>query len=296
MLNYAFMQRAMIIGVLLGFIIPLMGVIVVNRRTSTIGDALSHSSLAGIGFGLLLGLSPLVGSIVVTILGAFAIELVRYRFPKSGDLATAMVMSIGIGLASVLSDVVPTTMKFETYLFGSIVTIRPEEMWISIAISFVVLVLFFTLYYPLLYVSVDSHGARLTGLPIRRMDNLFTAILAIAIAMAARTIGALMVSSLMILPVATALLFAKSYRQAVFSSMLSGVIMVTCGLTASYYLGWKPGGTIVLLGIVGFLIALIVQKILRLRGRGSYALLKSDPIEDEKAFSCEEISRSSDCE
>lgn len=288
MLNYAFMQRAMIIGILLGFIIPLMGVIVVNRRTSTIGDALSHSSLAGIGFGLLLGFSPLVGSIVVTILGAFAIELVRHRFPKSGDLATAMVMSIGVGLASVLSDVVPTTMKFETYLFGSIVTIRPEEMWISIVISIVVLALFFTLYYPLLYVSVDVHGARLTGLPIRRMDNLFTAILAIAIAMAARTIGALMVSSLMILPVATALLFAKSYRQAVFSSMFCGVVMVLFGLTTSYYLGWKPGGTIVLFGICVFLIALLIQKLLCLRGRGKMETVKNEPLKEDQVFSCEE--------
>lgn len=288
MLNYAFMQRAMIIGILLGFIIPLMGVIVVNRRTSTIGDALSHSSLAGIGFGLLLGFSPLVGSIVVTILGAFAIELVRHRFPKSCDLATAMVMSIGVGLASVLSDVVPTTMKFETYLFGSIVTIRSEEMWISIVISIVVLALFFTLYYPLLYVSVDAHGARLTGLPIQRMDNLFTAILAIAIAMAARTIGALMVSSLMILPVATALLFAKSYRQAVFSSMFCGVVMVLFGLIASYYLGWKPGGTIVLFGISVFLIALLTQKLLYLRGHGKMETLKSVSLEEDQAFSCEE--------
>lgn len=286
MLNYAFMQRAMIIGVLLGFIIPLMGVIVVNRRTSTIGDALSHSSLAGIGFGLLLGLSPLVGSIVVTILGAFAIELVRYRFPKSGDLATAMVMSIGVGLASVLSDVVPTTMKFETYLFGSIVTIRPEEMWISIVISFVVLVLFFTLYYPLLYVSVDANGARLTGLPIRRMDNLFTAILAIAIAMAARTIGALMVSSLMILPVATAMLFAKSYRRAVLFSMLFGALSVLAGLVISFYQGLKPGGTIVLFGIGIFLIVLLVQRLLRVRGGDRLTKTMSDAFEGDKTFTC----------
>lgn len=267
MLKYAFMQRAFLVGILLGLIIPLMGVVVVNRRTSTIGDALSHSSLAGIGFGLLFGFSPLVGSVIMTILGAFSIELVRRRFPKSGDLATAMVMSVGVGLASILSDVVPTAMKFETYLFGSIVTIRPEEMFLSLAIGVAVLVLFFTLYYPLLYISVDPNGARLTGLPMRLLDTLFTVLLAITIAMAARTIGALMVSSLMILPVATAMLFAKSYRRAVLFAMLCGALSVLSGLTVSFYMGLKPGGAIVLIGIGIFLLSILVQQMQRIRNR-----------------------------
>lgn len=265
MLNYAFMQRALLVGFMLGLIIPLMGVIVVNRHTSTIGDALSHASLAGIGLGLLTGVAPLTGSIVMTVLGAFAIEFVRYRFPKNGDLATAMVMSAGVGLASLFSDIVPTAMKFESYLFGSILTISHEEVIFSVVISLMVFVLFFSLYYPLLYLSVDPNGARLTGLPTGLFEALFTALLAVTIAMAARTIGALMVSSLMILPVATALFFARSYRQAVFLSMGLGVVLVVSGLVASFYWGLKPGGAIVLMGIALFAVAWVVSVLVRPR-------------------------------
>ncbi len=265
MLQYAFMRRALIVGLLLGLMIPLMGVVVVNRRTSTIGDALSHTSLAGIGLGLLFGMSPLYGSVLLTILGAFAIEAVRSRFPKSGDLATAMVMSTGVGLASLLSDIVPTAMKFESYLFGSIVTIRPQEMWLSMIIGLLVLVLFFTLYFPLLYISVDPNGARLTGMPIRWIDALFTALLAVTIAIAARTIGALMVSSLMILPVACALFFTKSYKHTVFVSMILGDIFVLSGLILSYYQGLKPGGAIVMIGICAFALCWVARFIIRPR-------------------------------
>lgn len=265
MLSYAFMQRALIVGFLLGLIIPLMGVVVVNRHTSTIGDALSHASLAGIGLGLLTGMAPLAGSILMTVAGAFAIEFVRYRFPKNGDLATAMVMSAGVGLASLFSDLVPTAMKFESYLFGSILTISQEEVIFSVAISLMVFVLFFSLYYPLLYLSVDPNGARLTGMPTGLFDALFTALLAVTIAIAARTIGALMVSSLMILPVATALFFARSYRETVFLSMGFGVFLVLAGLVASYSLGLKPGGAIVVIGIVLFGLAWIISATLRQR-------------------------------
>lgn len=259
MFEYEFMRRALLVGLLLGLMIPLMGVIVVNRRTSTIGDALSHASLAGIGLGLLAGVTPLIGSVVITIIGAFAIEMVRHRFPKNGDLATAMVMSTGVGLASILSDIVPSNMNFESYLFGSIVTILPEEVTFSVLLAGIVLIVFFTLYFPLLYLSVDPNGARLTGLPTRLFDSIFTALLAITIAMGARTIGALMVSSLMILPVATSLFFTKSYRATVYAAMVLGAIIVVSGLAASYYLDLKPGGAIVFIGIGIFAIAWIVQ-------------------------------------
>ena len=163
MFAYDFMKKAIFVGLLLGIIIPLMGVVVVNRRTSTVGDALSHSSLAGIGIGLLLGFSPIVGAAFACILGALSIEAVRRHFPGNGDLATAIVTSAGIGLASLLTDFVPSAVRLESYLFGSIVAIADYEVWLSVAISFAVLLAFFWYIYPLLYLSVDPQGARIHG-------------------------------------------------------------------------------------------------------------------------------------
>lgn len=268
MLEYEFMRKALFAGALLGFIIPMMGVVVVNRQTSTIGDALSHTSLAGISLGLLLGFSPVVGAIIACLIGAFSIEAVRRRFPMHGDMATAIVMSAGIGLASVLSDFVATQQNLESYLFGSIIAIADIEIVLTVLISIVVIACFLFFYYPLLYLTVDETGARLSGIKTKVVDSLFTALLAVTIAVASRIVGVLMVSSLMVLPVALSMTFAKSYRQATLGAIGAGFVFVIVGLTISYYWGFqtyrglKPGGTIVLVGVAALLIGLGIKQLM----------------------------------
>ena len=249
MLAYSFMQRAVLVGLLLGIVLPLMGVVVIHRRVSTVGDALSHASLAGIGLGLLFGWQPLWGAMLATLIGAFSIEAVRARFPGQGDMATAIVMSTGIGLASILSEKVQTATNFESYLFGSIITVTTQEVWMSFVLSLIVFILFFYSYYWLLHLSVDPRGARLSGVPVRFMNAFYTFLLALTIAVGARALGALMVSSLLILPVACSMQFARSYRSTILWSMVLGVGLVLVGLTLSFYVGLRPSGTIVLLGV-----------------------------------------------
>lgn len=261
MLAYVFMRKALFVGALLGAIIPLMGVVVVNRRTSMIGDALSHTSLAGIGVGLLFGFSPIFGAILACVLGALSIEAVRRRFPANGDLATAIVMSTGIGLASLLTDIVPSAARLEDYLFGSIVAIADGEVLLSTGVAILVLSTFFFFYYPLLYISVDPQGARMSGISITRVDFLFTMLLAGTIAISSRIIGVLMVSSLMVSPVACAMVLSKSYGQTVRRSMAFGLFFVLTGLVFSWQFSLKPGGTIVLLGVCTLLILFIFQSL-----------------------------------
>lgn len=261
MLAYGFMQKALLVGFFLGLIIPLMGVIVVNRKTSTIGDALSHTSLAGIGLGLLLGMSPIIGAIVATILGAFSIEVVRRNFPNYGDMATAIVMSTGIGLASVFSDFVSSAANFESFLFGSIVTVSDAEVIASIVISVLILLMFFVLYYQLLYLSIDTEGARLAGIKRNRVEFIFTLFLAITIAISSRIIGVLVVSSLITIPVACAISLSLSYRKTIISSMIFGVIFVIVGLVISFYNNLKPGGAIVLTGVVILILLLVFRSL-----------------------------------
>lgn len=259
MLSYAFMQRALLVGLLLGLTIPMMGVVVVNRRTSTIGDALAHSSLAGIGLGLVLGIAPIYGAILMTLVGAFAIEGLRRKFPKNGDLATAMVLSLGVGLASLFTDWVPMGANMESYLFGSIVSSSTQDVLIVAALSLVISLSFVLFYGPLAFLSLDPVGARISGLPAEGIDSFFTFLLALTIAVASKTIGVLMVSSLLILPVATAMITCHSYGSAVRRSILWGLAMVLSGLTLSYYFSLKPGGAIVLIGVFIFLLNLAIR-------------------------------------
>ena len=127
MLDYVFMQRSLVVGVLLGVIIPLVGVTVVLKRLSMIGDALSHTSLAGVAGGLVAGVSPVAGAVVACLAGALCVEGVRRRFREQSELAVAIVMATGIGLAGVLSGFVPNASSFNSFMFGSILTVSAEE-------------------------------------------------------------------------------------------------------------------------------------------------------------------------
>ena len=158
------------------------------RRHSMIGDALSHASLAGVALGLVLGMSPIAAAILIAILSAFAIELLHHFFPQSSELSIAIVMSAGIGLAGVLSGFV-TAANFNSYLFGSIVSIPDGELWLVIFCSLVVVIMSMLFYKELFYIGVDPDAAAVVGVPVRTINILFTMLTAVAIAIAARTVA-----------------------------------------------------------------------------------------------------------
>ena len=128
MLEFGFMRKALFLGFLLSIMIPIIGIVMVNRKTSMIGDALSHTALAGVGMGLILGFDPLLGSAIICVLAAFLIELIRKKFPQYGDMATAVIMSTGLGIAAILSDFAPGGNSFESYLFGSISSVTSTDI------------------------------------------------------------------------------------------------------------------------------------------------------------------------
>ncbi len=264
MLAYAFMRRALFTGLMLSIIIPLIGTIVVNRKTSTIGDALSHTSLAGISLGLILSINPLIGAICASIFGAFSIEKIRSKFPQNGDLATAIITSLGIGLASILSDFVPGSQNFESFLFGSIISISQADMVIIGLVTILVVGLYLYLEYGLLSISVNETQARLSGVKVALTENLFTLVLAITIAVASKIVGVLIISSTMILPVASAMMVSKNYRWTVRNSILYGVAYMMVGIIVAYYLSLKPGGTIVIVSILGLIVSMGAKKLRQL--------------------------------
>lgn len=263
--EYAFMQKAFLVGTLLAIIIPCIGVIVVLKRLSMIGDALSHTSLAGVAAGLLLGINPILGAIITCIIAAFGIEAIRKKIPKYSEMAIAIIMSAGIGLAGVLSGMVNSSANFNSFLFGSIVAISDFEMTLVVAVSIIVLTTFLLLFKELFYISLDERSARLAGIPVGIINSIFTILTAVTVSVAARTVGALIVSSLMVIPVSCSMQLAKSYRQTVFYSIGFAVMFTIIGLTVSYYAELRPGGTIVLVGVFSLVIILILRLLFKKR-------------------------------
>ena len=249
MLAYAFMQRALVAGVILGLAVPLVGTLVVMRRLSMIGDALSHASLAGVAAGLIGGINPVLGASIAAIVAAGCVEVIRRRFESRAELAIAIVMATGVGLAGVLSGFVPNSATFSSFLFGSIVTVSDAELWGVVAVGGAVAILCWVLRRPLLLVTLDERGARFYGVRTDALNSLFVLFSALVISIASRTVGALIVSAMMVVPVACALVVARSWRQLVAVSCGVGVLSSLVGLTASFYLGVKPGGAIVLVSV-----------------------------------------------
>lgn len=259
-LEYDFMRRAFAVGLLLAVIVPCIGVIVVFKRLSMIGDALSHTSLAGVAAGLILNVNPILGAVVASIAAALAIEAIRKRIPKFSEMAIAIIMSAGIGLAGVLSGFVKSAANFNSFLFGSIVAIDDFELLLVACISCAVILAFVFLYKELFYIALDERAARLAGVPVGAVNFIFTILTAVTVSVAARTVGALIVSSLMVLPVACAMQFGKSYRQTVLYAAGFGLLFTLLGLTLSYYAGLRPGGTIVLIGVACLALLFLVKR------------------------------------
>lgn len=261
MLRFAFMRNALLAGFMLSIIIPMIGVVMVNRKTSMIGDSLSHTSLAGVALGLILGIDPTIGAIIVCIIAAFSIEFFRDKFPAHGDMATAVITSAGLGIAAILTKFAPGGNNFESYLFGSISSVVVTDV-INVFIVFILVVVSSIFFYSaLLDISIDNNLARLAGVKVNYVNALFTTLTAITIALSCKIVGALMIASILVLPVATALIICKSYKSTFTLSVVLGVIYTMSGIIISYYYDVPTGGSIVILTLIGIIIMTVYKKI-----------------------------------
>lgn len=265
MFQYAFMQKAFIVGIMLSVIIPCVGIVVILRRLSMIGDALSHASLAGVATGLILNFNPVLGAIATAVIGALGIEFIRKKIPKYSEMSIAIIMSGGVGLAAILSGYVKNSANFNSFLFGSIVSISDFELYFVITVSIAVFCCFLLLYKELLHIAFDEESAILAGVPVRFVTFLFTILTGLTISISARIVGALIVSSMMVIPGACAMEFAKSYKQTVIYSICFAICFHVVGLILAYQFAMKPGGTIVLTGIFTLLSIFAIKYILKKR-------------------------------
>ena len=256
--QYGFMVRAFWAGLFLAIALAMIGSVVVYSRLSMIGDALAHASLAGVAIGLVAGMQPLVGAMISCIVAAFLVEALRRLFPRYAEVALVVVLSLGIGIAGLLSGAAKAG-RFESYLFGSIIAISPAEMHLTITVAVLVLLGSSLLYRELFFLSYDEEQAKLAGVPTVFVHSFFTLLEAISIAIAARLAGSLVVSSLLVLPVVTSMLLAKSYRQNLYLSCAFALLYMESGILISFYWNTKPGATVVIIAIVGLLLAALYR-------------------------------------
>lgn len=264
--NYEFMQRAFTAGILVAVICPLIGTFVVMRRLSMIGDTLSHASLAGIAAGMLAGVYPLLGALIFSLIAAIVIEILRKRFYQYAELSISIVLSAGIGLAAVLISLANSfNADLMSYLFGSIIAVNMTDIYIILALSVIILVSVWLLYKEFFYISFDEEGAELAGIPVSALNMYFTALTAMTIVVSMRVVGMMMVSSLMVIPVACSLLISKSFKNTIFLSVVFALISVIIGLFTSYWFDLAPGGSIVLTSVFILLVVLAIKKIFRIQ-------------------------------
>lgn len=269
LIQFEFMQNALVSGLMIGLVAPVLGVFLVVKRLSMIADALSHITLSGIAFSLLLGkhvslfagLNPIYMAITFSLTGALGVEKLRKTYKNYEEMAIPIIMSAGIGTGVLfISMAKGFNVNLFSYLFGSIVAITRTDMLAILAIGCFVILITLLFYKELFSLSFDEEHARLTGLASKSINLLFIVMVALVIASAMRMVGILLVSSLMVLPVASSMKLAKSFKQTLFYSILFGEMAVLSGLYLSFLMDWAPGGTIVVISCLMLCFVIIWQK------------------------------------
>lgn len=246
-LELDFMRTAYIVGIVVGIVAPLVGLLLVERRMSLIGDGLGHLSFAGVGLGLVLGIEPVLSALVVTIVGAVVIEWLRSSRLAAGDRALALLFYSGLaGGVVLISSAGQFNASINSYLFGSILTIDDRDLRLTIALAAVIALVVLLLWRPLTAVAIDEEGAWVTGLPVRVLNVLVAVLAAVTVAVSIRTVGVLLIGALMVLPVMAAGPLARSLRTTAALASVLGALIAAAGLTIAYYNNLAPGGTIVL--------------------------------------------------
>ncbi len=267
-----FMQRALIAALLTGLAAPAVGTFLVQRRLALMGDGIGHVAVTGVALGLLTGTSPTWTAVLVAIAGAVLIEVIRERGQTNGDVALALLFYGGLAggiLLSGLGD--QSAAHLQQYLFGSITTISEQDVIATAVLAVTVIALCVGLSPQLFAVAQDQEFARVAGLRVRFYNVLVAVLAAVSVTVAMRTVGLLLVSALMVVPVATAQQLSRSFRTTLTAAMGLGLVASVGGLVlatfASYQANVAPGPTIVLLALAGYALAWPVGVWLRRRAR-----------------------------
>jgi zinc transport system permease protein len=268
LLTLAFVQRALLAAFITGLAAPAVGTYLVQRRQALMGDGIGHVAVTGVAVGLLTGASPTVTAVVVAVLAAVVIEVVRDRAGTSGDVALALLFYGGIAGGVLITGLAgQSAATLNRYLFGSITTVDATDLEITAVLAVVVVGSAVLLAPRLFAVTQDPEFARVAGVNVTGYNLLISVLAAVTVTVAMRTVGLLLVSALMVVPVATAQQLTRTFRSTLVTSLAIGTGASVGGLLISVGAPVAPGATIVLLALAGFALTFPVGVWVRRRRR-----------------------------
>ena len=256
-LQYGFIQRALIAGSFVGLLCSMLGVLLVLRRLSLIGDGLAHVTFGSVALGLVFKIYPLSISIPVVMLSSLGILKLTEKARIYGDAAIGIVSSLGIAGGIILASVAGGfNVDLFSYLFGNILAVSDAEVVISVVLSLLVLLLIYLYYHELFSITFDEESARASGIRTGKINAMLVLLTAMTVVLAMNVVGIMLVSALLILPAVTALQLARGFRNTFVIAGLTGVCSVVTGIFGSLMLNLPTGAAIVMVNLLFFLVAL----------------------------------------
>ena len=259
MLKYAFMQNAFIASFFIAILCPLIGIFLVLRHYSLIGDTLSHASFAGATLSILLGFNPVLGSFIFASLSGAFIEALRTHLKEHTDLILSIVLSLSVGVVITLISSGAVRVNAESYLFGSILTISRKDVITVTILSISSILLLLIMYHKLIYIVLDDEMASVMNIRVRLINYIFSILVAAAVSTALKIVGMLVLTSMIALPVASSLQFRQGFKNTVIISIVISIVDIMIGLFFSYHLNVAPGGFTAIICVITLLLVIMFR-------------------------------------
>jgi len=276
MLNprYRFMHRALLVGLCIGVMAPLIGTFLVHRQLALIGDALAHTAFAGVAVGLFLnavidlGVSPYLTAVVVAMIAALCIELISEATDVYNDVSMAIVLSTGFALGTTLISLNAggLAVGVNQFLFGNLSTVSPQSAAILLVLFAVIVGTVALTRNQLLYVTFDETGAAVSGIPVTWYNRIVVMLTAMVVVGAMQIMGVILVAAMLVVPVAGATQVSRSFAESLWVSVILAELAVLLGIAVAYYGGVTAGGVIVLVAVAIYVCAVVLGRVQSARG------------------------------
>ncbi|NCB20952.1 MAG: metal ABC transporter permease [Clostridia bacterium] len=258
--QYSFLVKALIAGSLLAIITGLLGVFLVLRKLSLIGDGLSHVSFGAVALGLLLGVYPYYISLPLTVLASFLVFRLMSKAKIYGDTAIGIISAAGVSLGVIIASLAGGfNVDLFSYLFGSLLAVSMMEIYFLLILTTVTIYFIVYNYRALFALSFDESSAKTMGLKTDKLNRLILILLALTVAAAVKAVGVMLVSALLILPAASALQRTLSFKKTLLRSVFFALLSVIFGLLASIGFNLPTGASIVVAGLFIFIINYLLR-------------------------------------
>lgn len=263
-LQYTFIQRAFVAGAFTAMLCACLGMFLVLRKMSMIGDGLSHVSFGAVAIGLLLGVYPLYVAVPVAILGAFFINYLVQKTKLYGDASIGIVSAVGVSGGVIIASLAHGfNVDLFSYLFGSILAISTLEATLAVILSLVVLLVVWLFYHDLFSTTYEEEYARISGIKVEGINNLLLSLTAVSVVLAVKVVGVMLVSALLVLPAVIALQVGKSFKISLIVAVLVSMVAVIIGITLSFFWDLPSGATVVMVLFGFFLLTLGQKKVIK---------------------------------